>query len=478
MRGAATMLQEWENHIVSTIETHRIPGLASGISSNGKVIAAMGFGFRDQEQQLPATEHTTFGIASITKTVTALAIMMLQESGHLSVEDMVTKWLPEIKLPQQYESSIRIKHLLNHTSGIPNLTLYYRMMVNSLRQDNNYRKAERLPFNPFRVQQVISFDQFIELFNTSVYEWYGPPGINYSYSNEGYMLLDQIISRVSGLSYTEYVSSQILDPLGMIHTTFHHDDAAGVPELTSIYYSMPLRKWRHVLKKKTIITRAKAWISSGCIYGHGHLHSSVSDMLAFGELFYQGGVSRGVRLVKSETIEEMITGKYGVSKQKWSNGLTLVGHSGGQKGISSDLYIAVEAKVAVVALANIAQAPVWDVTLSGVNAALGNHLFDLPIVREPFTESNAEALATKLIGDYLCPKIGKLRIYQDQGRLVAKIQGIKGLFIPKFNITVRGCDHLQLWKFPAGILFGEQEEVIGFALGPGYLFHLVSRHSH
>ncbi|RXZ84879.1 class A beta-lactamase-related serine hydrolase [Paenibacillaceae bacterium] len=462
-----SMWDEWERNIENSVATNNIPGLAAGVAKEGQVLIQQGYGFRDREHKLTATAHTTFGIASITKTFTALAIMMLQEEGRLSIDDPVTKWLPALRLPRQYANHIQIRHLLNHTSGLPNLALYYRMMVNSLRQDNEYRKSERLPFNPFRVEQISSMDQFIDLFNESVKEWFGPPGINYSYSNEGYMFLDEIVSRASGQPYIEYVMQRIVQPLGMSDTTFHF----GSPEIaepSAVYYSYPHRDWRRPLHKENIIKRGESPISSGPVYGHGHLLSSAADLLTFSELFYEGGTARGVRLVSSQAIHEMIRGKLGLSTQKWHNGMTLVGHSGGQKGISSDIYIAVEAKVAAVAIANIARAPVWDVTLNGVNAALGRPLFDLPVERKPVLDT--ELLTERIVGEYSCPRIGKVHIDSKQSGLVAKVKGMKGLILPKFAVQVDENASLRLGRFPAAIIFNESKEVLGFSIGPGYYF--------
>ncbi|NUU60490.1 serine hydrolase domain-containing protein [Paenibacillus agri] len=462
------MLQEWERNTIAMLKKNDIPGLAAGLSRDGQTLMCGGYGWRDLEQQLPVTAHTTFGLASITKTFTALAIMMLQESGKLSIEDEVMKWLPELHLPPQYRNHIRIRHLLNHTAGLPDLTLYYRMMVPSLREDKPYRKSERLPFHPHRVTEVATMEQFIELFNATTKEGFGPPGINYSYSNEGYMFLDEIVSRSSGQSYIEYVTTRIIGPLGMENTLFGQSSRPVAPELTAIYHSYSVRNWSSPWRKSLQSRPAQSWIHSGPVYGHGHLLSSAADMLVFAELFYQEGVARGTRLVRKESIQKMISGRLGLSVQNWKNGQTLVGHAGGQKGMSSDLYIAVEAKVAAIALANTTRAPVWDVTLSGINATMNRPLFDLPLADEG--AFNAAVIGSRLEGDYTSSRLGKLQIWSDNQQLFGKLKGIKGLVIPKLRISLQQHDKLMLGRFPARILLDEDGRVIGISLGPGYYF--------
>lgn len=468
------MFKEWYQHTHNVVESNDIPGLSAGISQNGVTLICEGFGWRDREEHLPVTAHTTFRLASITKTFTALAVMMLQESGKLSIEDPVLHWLPELKLPAEEPGEIVIRHLLNHTSGLPDLTLYYRMMVESLRQDSGYRKSERLPFHPARVQPVSTMEQFISLFNHSVREWYGPPGINYSYSNEGYMFLDEIIRRASGQSYTDFITSRIIYPLAMSDTSFTTSPQPTASELTKIYYITPKRKrslpWRSHQETKA----AGSWIHSGPVYGHGHLMSSATDMLRFAELFYNEGKSQGTALVRKDSIQAMIDGRLGLSVQKWKNGMTLVGHAGGQKGISSDLYIAVEAKIAAIALANRARAPVWDITLGGINAGLGEPLSNLPL---PGTDNNLEPLREGLIGNYISDRWGRLRIDRNGGQLFGKLHGMKGLVIPKLSITISQPDQIVLGRFPAKLLLNGQGNVFGFALGPGHFFKKITSSS-
>ena len=119
-------IPEFEDHAQKKIAAHNIPGLAVGVGRHGEVTYARGFGHRDRENGLPVTPDTVFGIASITKSFTAAAIMQLQEAGRLSVQDPVVKHLPEFRTPnREWTRQMTVHHFLTHTSGLPPLPSHW-----------------------------------------------------------------------------------------------------------------------------------------------------------------------------------------------------------------------------------------------------------------------------------------------------------------------------------------------------------------
>ena len=112
-------IQKFKDLVFEKMEETNLPGLSVSVFKDNEVIFSRGFGFRDIDKGLPSTEHTIYGVGSITKSFTALSIMQLQEAGKLNVEEPVKKYLP-LKIEPGGEP-ILIKHLLTHTSGIPAL---------------------------------------------------------------------------------------------------------------------------------------------------------------------------------------------------------------------------------------------------------------------------------------------------------------------------------------------------------------------
>ncbi len=108
-------------------------------AQNGETIFQHMHGYRDVAQQLPVTPNTVFGVASVTKSVTALSIMHAQDKGLLSVNDPIVHWLPELKhLQNRYIDEVTIHHLLTHTAGFPGMPAVHLARVNSVRRDQDW----------------------------------------------------------------------------------------------------------------------------------------------------------------------------------------------------------------------------------------------------------------------------------------------------------------------------------------------------
>ena len=160
------------------------------VAQEEAVLYENSIGFADFESKIPLDAETPFYLASLGKQFTATAIMKLQEEGSLQVDQSVTLFLAN--LPEIY-TEVKIYHLLNHTSGIPDYL--------------NSEYASRVTTN----EQVFQFLANIEKLEFK-------PGTKYRYSNSGYALLAMIIETVSGKSAEAYFSQQLFQPLGMTET--------------------------------------------------------------------------------------------------------------------------------------------------------------------------------------------------------------------------------------------------------------------
>lgn len=198
-------LPKVEARITEELAVRKIPGFAFGLVLDGELVYAKGFGVVDVDDKRPVDADTVFRIGSITKTFTSLAILKLRDAGKLSLDDPAVRTLPELaalRYPTRDSAPITIRQLLTHTSGLP--------------QFGNHRHAR-----PDR--DVTQRELFNDLPHLTLL---AAPGAAHSYSTFGMALLGAIVQRVSGMRYRDYVSTQILAPLGMRSTFW---DARDVP---------------------------------------------------------------------------------------------------------------------------------------------------------------------------------------------------------------------------------------------------------
>ncbi len=172
------------------------PGLAWGVIVDGELAASGAVGVRDVEANQPATPQSIFRIASMTKSFTALAILALRDEGKLSLDDAVTRHIPEfagVTLPTRDAPAITIRHLLTHSEGFP--------------EDN-----------PWGDRQLAIPDQTMSEWLRQGLPFSTSPGTAFEYSNYGFALLGRIVTNVSKMPYGDYIRTRILNPLGMQST--------------------------------------------------------------------------------------------------------------------------------------------------------------------------------------------------------------------------------------------------------------------
>jgi len=188
-------IKEINNILIKQIEDDNTPSVQYVIFTKDTIIHKFQYGFADIKKQEKATENTTYNVYSVTKTFTALAILQLTEQKKLDIEQPVKKYLPEFP----YSSEITIKQLAAHSGGIPN-----PIPVSWIHLAEEHQSFDRNSF----FKQI-----FIKNNKTK-----SKPNEKYAYSNLGYVLLGQLIEKVSGLTYEEYIRVYILKHLGVDKT--------------------------------------------------------------------------------------------------------------------------------------------------------------------------------------------------------------------------------------------------------------------
>ena len=177
-------------------------------AEKGEIVSKGVLGFRDPENTLPLTEDTIFQLASVSKTFTAAAVMLLMRQSLLSPEDRITKFFPEIPYP-----GVTVRHLLTHTSGIPD---YFDDADWFIRI---WKEEKRVPGN----------DEILRFLRETKAKPYFAPGEGLNYSNTGYNLLALLVERLSGVPYEEFLQKNIFEPSGMSSTRCCHIRRDGIP---------------------------------------------------------------------------------------------------------------------------------------------------------------------------------------------------------------------------------------------------------
>jgi CubicO group peptidase (beta-lactamase class C family) len=176
------------------------PGASVAVIQHGKVLVAKGYGLASLEYDVPVTPDTVYHVASVSKQFTAMALVLLEQDGKLSLEDDVHKYLPGLP---DYGHPLTLRELLQHTSGIRD-------------------QWQTLALAGWRLDDVITQEQILRvLFRQKELNFV--PGTRHLYSNGGYTLASEVVARVSGKKFPAFCQERIFRPLGMTHTHFHDD---------------------------------------------------------------------------------------------------------------------------------------------------------------------------------------------------------------------------------------------------------------
>ncbi|MED3912774.1 serine hydrolase [Peribacillus simplex] len=365
-------LKAFEEAVQKITEKYMIPGTSVAITQDGEIFYHKGFGFRNVNDSLPITEDTVFGIGSITKSFSCVAIMQLQEAGKLNVLDSVIKYLPEFKVKNEEAlKHITIHHFMTHSSGLPPMSSLSYAMKKSMDFDPSVKNYPGLNIDLEDREPIDTYEQLMKFIAEQDFELLGAPGTHFSYSNDAYALLGTIIERISGKSYEQYIYDHILIPCGMENSFFMIEEYGEYENITTCY-----AEDRSDGTKR--IVAAPIWWDAPSMRAAGFLKSTSRDMLMYAEIFRNAGVVNGKRILSEESVKEMVKphiqaqpGRfygYGLMITPDYFGTTLVEHGGGLKAISAQLSILPEKGVSGVVLTNLAGVPAARVMQLAFNA--------------------------------------------------------------------------------------------------------------
>ncbi|GAA4465451.1 hypothetical protein GCM10023189_46100 [Nibrella saemangeumensis] len=364
-----------------------VPGLTIAVAKDGEIVVARGYGKTDIEMGVAAHPDAVLKIGSITKQFTAAIIMRLVEAGKLELDDPITKYLPDYPVQGRL---VTIHHLLNHTSGIRSYTGL----------DKAHRQRE------FRLD--LSYAEMVNLFGKQPFDF--EPGTKYQYNNSGYYLLGEIISRLTGMPYAEYVEHELLQPLGLTHT-YYCDDRRIIQNRAKGYEF-----------EGNKLTNTN-YISMAIPGPAGALCSTVGDLVRWTHLLHSGKVVTPIslQLMTSPTVlESGDTLGYGYGLQLSEiGGYFQVYHGGSVNGFLSGLAHYPEAGLTVAVLTNSGKGSPGLLVKELARTALNAPMRDLPLTAQEVAryEGTYKYQSTVRTRD--------IRVFGENGKLHVQAAGLR-----------------------------------------------------
>ncbi len=325
--------------LVEKIMTNgQVPGAAVGIVKNGELVYASGFGVGKLGSDEPVTPDSVFHMGSVAKTSVAMAIMQLVEGGKIDLDAPVTKYLPYFTLADPDAGAITIRQLLSHTSGMPD-------EVDWLAEYQNKNK---------RIDEGVLDDYVRSLSKESLLF---RPGKDWSYSTIGFDILGDVVAKVSGQSFEEYVQDHVLTPLGLENSSYLLSDVNPTALVAPHMYD-------EKGNPKTL-----DFFPYSRTHAPSSFYSNVNDMARFAVANMNHGELNGTRVLPASAYDKMwapqavSTWAENFGPQVTNYGLgwwvgevkghPIIGNYGTEYGFQSHLGIFPNDGIAVIALVNL-----------------------------------------------------------------------------------------------------------------------------
>jgi D-alanyl-D-alanine carboxypeptidase len=358
------LTEEWSRRVTRFVATYQLPGVAVAVAHGDKVVWARGYGYADIDARRPVRPDTVFRIASISKLFAALGIMVLVEEGRVALDDTVSGHVPEFP-----DDAITIRDLLCHGSGLERETP----------GDRGWRTGEFLFGDDFlaALKSAGVYFNRLEVFK---------------YSNLGYNVLGEVISNVTGGSYSEFVEERVIRPLGLSSTTYDH---------TRLSTDRLATGYRRRVDQSSVELDERAW--DQIWDAAGGLCSTVEDLCVIGAAL----AGHGRAPVSEKTIEAMRRPVV-LADASWTQGHglgpmlirdtddVLVGHAGGLFSFAGWLLASPRSGVCAALLTNTSDGdPLLELAKSLIREAGAR----IPAAPQPSTEPVPDDLGP-LLGRY------------------------------------------------------------------------------
>ena len=343
------------------------PGGQVGVRYRGEVIYQKCFGYANLEHRIPISDTTVFHIASMSKQMTAMAILLLHEDGKLHIDDDIRLYLADIV---HFSEPVTIRQLMNHTSGIRDQ--FFLLNMCGVRIEDTITQADTL--------RVISWQRNLNF----------KPGSAYAYSNSNYTLMAEIVTRVSGMSMTQWCRKRIFEPLGMTRTVFQENFWQVIPDRADSYENDGYNSF------------AKYVLNFGT-YGATALNSCVTDYLKWFENLTNPTIcsQETLRLMKQRPVLD------NGSVSEYAGGITfyhlgtheVFGHSGGDAQYRSNGEIYPDDGLEIIIFSNTGTRMPADLTRSIASLILK---LEQPQGQPDLLQTDQAPETSRMAGFYLC----------------------------------------------------------------------------
>jgi CubicO group peptidase (beta-lactamase class C family) len=236
------------------------------VAKNNKIVYKNQIGYADFRKKKPIEATSKFQLASVSKQFTAAAIMLLQERNKIKITDTVNSFFPNFPF-----ENVTIKHLLNHTAGLPK---YFWVAEHEWNQ-------EKAPNNK----------EMMDLLSASSVQRFFRPGRNFDYSNTNYLVLAAIVEKVSGISFGDFLKKNIFDPLDMKNSYVYSFENDSIDKDQLIGYRL-YRGWKHIKIPNTV---------NDAVVGDKNVYATIEDLYK-----WTSGLNSG-KLLSKESVDLMYT---------------------------------------------------------------------------------------------------------------------------------------------------------------------------
>ncbi len=373
----ASRLAQLDGYLAGQLVRRHVPGMVAAVVTRDGLAWSKAYGIRNVVTRDPVTTETLFRIGSITKVVTALAVLQLRDAGKLDLDAPVSTWIADlaaVTAPTTDSPPITLRHLMTHMSGLP--------------------REPQLDDPYGRQHEVTEPELLASLHHTRLDT---SPGTTWAYSNLGAALEGLVIARASGQPYAAYTTEHLLRPLGMMTATF---DRAAIPDAT--------RATSYTRNKNGEAVLPAIQLREGATAARGQLYASVQDMarLAIFELQAwpprddadPGPVRRSTVRESQRTEGPFAPGPH-TKGAAWFLDTTpkgnIVSHGGAGEGFMSELWISTDANLAFVLMINDDDAAIVGIAEHAQNLLLPGNDTPLDLVAKLLddpTEDHAQQL--------------------------------------------------------------------------------------
>ncbi|MBR5109608.1 MAG: beta-lactamase family protein [Clostridia bacterium] len=359
-----------DQRIQELIRRDRLPNASVCVCGPDGVIFEKGYGYRDKDFTYPVDGDTVYGIASMSKSITALAIAILECEGKLSYDDPVARYFPDFSVPGAPKDMVTLRTLAQHTAGIPPIEpLEWSIAMNSPGRDSKWIRNMRAS-SPNRMDRI---EQIIDYIARCPYPTVGAPGENMSYCNEGYAVLSYVVDQEAGMPLEAFCQERVFAPLGMTRTLMDNDCVSAHSMAGDNIVSL------FEYEGDTLVCDDH-WSVLPPFRGCAMVKSTARDMAAYYRCLSNYGVHEGRQVLPRAAVERMIGAEipatdqavYGLGLYKRVKaGHVVCEHSGGLHGVSTKGGLLLGEGYGFAVLCSLGDADMDDIMWTLYNAVTG-----------------------------------------------------------------------------------------------------------